>query len=54
MEGHDAITRLELGDILADLVDDAGNVVARVARLVEPFGQLPVLWVGAADDDLDD
>lgn len=52
--GH-AVTRLELEHIRADLVDVSGDIVALVQRLAwYPFGNLPVLGVGAADDDLDD
>lgn len=54
MKSHDAITGLEFVDIFADLVHDASNVVARVACLVQPLGEFPVLWVGAAHDDFDD
>lgn len=55
VEGHDAVARLELGHVGADLVHHAGDVVALVEDLAwHPLGHLPVLGVGAADRDLDD
>lgn len=54
MECKDAIARLEFGNVLADLVHDAGDVVARISGLAHPLRQFPVFRVGAAHDDFDD
>lgn len=54
MEGGYTVAGLELEDVLADLVDDARDVVAFVRRRVPPLRELPVLGVGAAHHDLDD
>lgn len=55
VECGDAVARLELKHVGADLLDDAGYVVALVGRLVGPYlGDLPVLGVGTADDDFDE
>ena len=54
VEGGHAVAFLELGHLVADGLDDAGDVVAlvgiRAAGRV-PFGEFPVFGVGAADDD---
>ena len=44
VEGHDAITLLELGDIVTNGLNNARNVVALVARLVKPFWEFPI-WL---------
>jgi hypothetical protein len=43
MESPDAVSRLELGHILADGFNDTCNVVALVAGLVKPFWELPAV-----------
>jgi len=44
VERSDAVTWLELVDVFADAVYDAGNVVAGVAGVVgDPVWDLPVL-----------
>lgn len=54
VKGGDAVAGLELGHVSADLVDDAGNVVALVDDNIGlPHGNLPVLGVRAANDNLD-
>ena len=53
VEGGDAIAGLKLGDVGADLVYDAGNVVAFIDDNLEPFGHLPILGIGPTDDDFD-
>lgn len=54
VEGGDAVAGLELCNIDADLVDDAGDIVALVILVVQPEGGLPVLGVRPAHDDLDE
>lgn len=41
MERSDAVTGLELGDIVADSSDNTGNIIALVESSVHPFGELP-------------
>lgn len=54
VERGDAVARLELVHVLADLVHDPGDVVPLVQRRAHPEGQLPILRIRAAHDDLDD
>lgn len=49
-----AVPWLKFGHVGTDLMDDAGDIIARVHGLAHPFWDLPVLWIGAADRDLDD
>jgi hypothetical protein len=42
VEGHDAVSRLELGHIVTDGLDNACNVVALIASLVQPFWEFPI------------
>lgn len=51
--GH-PIPGLELEDVGANLLDNAGNVIALVGGAAKDVGQLPVFGVGARDDDFDE
>lgn len=54
VKGSDSVARLELGHVGPDLVDNAGDVIALIATRAPPVRELPVLRVGATDDDLDE
>lgn len=54
VEGGYAVAGLELGHVGADLLHRAGDIIALVDVVADPFGHLPVLRVTAADDYLDE
>jgi hypothetical protein len=50
MEARDAVAGLELPHLVADAVNDASDVVARVELLVRPFGDFPEIMLGGWDN----
>ena len=56
VEGSNAVANLELGDIAADRMDGAGNIVTRVGAIEvrDVDRNLPVLRVCAGDDNFDE
>ncbi len=53
MEGSNPNAGFELGDVGADLVDDAGDIVSLVALPSGEGRHLPILGIAAADDSSD-
>lgn len=54
MERSNSIAGLELGNIVADLLDDASDIISLIDIVADPLGHFPVLWITAADNHLDE
>lgn len=54
MERSNSIAGLELENIVADLLDDASDIISLIDVVADPLGHFPVLWITAADNHLDE